>query len=338
MELPKYEGGIKMPQSCAGFRKCLLLPVLSVILLLGFSSSVTAQDVELRTLFCPIVSKAPTIDGVVDEDEWSESTTIDELTRSQSSVQTEESSNIVTDTPIKIMADESTLYVALVCGGPDGKPKEPKERERDGVAATDNLVQVFVDLDHDHKTNKMFAVDYSGAQADAANAGTGHKGGNDISWNADWQSAVHRGESSWSVEMAIPVRKLTGAPIAPGTTFGINFLRRRPDLAYNAYMVTSPLAISRFYWSHVFADVVCGPPSVVVSKIDLHVWRQGRNTVGLELRNYGSAPSKSTLLHERRPSPARKNGKQQAYRLNPAVWREPSLPGASWAIGGTSSL
>jgi len=276
-----------MLQSSAGFRNCALLPVLSVVLLLGMSGRAMAQDVELRTLFCPIISKAPTIDGVVNEDEWSESTTIDELTRSKSSVQTEESGNVVTDTPIKIMADESTLYVALICGGPDGKPKEPKERERDGFLATDNIVQVFVDLDHDHKTNKMFAVDYSGAQADSANAGTGHKGGNDISWNADWQSAVHRGESSWSVEMAIPVRKLTGAPIAPGTTFGINFLRRRPDLAYNAYMVTSPLTISRFYWSHIFADVVCGPPSVVVSKIDLPVWRQGRNTVGLELRNYG---------------------------------------------------
>ncbi len=279
-----------MPQSYAGFQKCLLLRVLSVILLLGLSGSVVAQDVELRTLFCPIISEAPTIDGVVNEDEWSESTTIDSLTRPgrwREVAEAATSSNIVTDTPIKIMADESTLYVAFVCGGPDGKLKDPKKRERDGVAATDNIVQVFVDLDHDHKTNKMFAVDYSGAQADAANAGTGHKGGNDISWNGDWQSAVGRGESSWSVEMAIPVRDLTGTRIAPGTTFGINFLRRRPDLAYNAYMVTSPLAISRFYWSHIFADVVCGPPSVVVSKIDLPVWRQGRNTVGLELRNYG---------------------------------------------------
>ncbi len=147
-----------MPEACAGFRKCLLLPVLSVVLLLGISGRVMAQDVELRTLFCPIISEAPTIDGVVNEDEWSESTTIDELTRSRSSVENEESGNVVTDTIIRVMADESTLYVALICGGPDGKPKEPKERERDGFRATDNIVQVFVDLDHDHKTNKMFGV------------------------------------------------------------------------------------------------------------------------------------------------------------------------------------
>ena len=44
------------------------LPVLLVLLLLGLSGSVMAQDVELRTLFCPIISKAPTIDGVVNED------------------------------------------------------------------------------------------------------------------------------------------------------------------------------------------------------------------------------------------------------------------------------
>jgi predicted esterase len=278
-----------MLQSCTGFRKCLLLPVLSVILLLGISGRVMAQDVELRTLFCPIISEAPTIDGVVNEDEWSESAIIDELTRSRSSVQTEESGNVVTDTIIRIMADESTVYVALICGGPDGKPKNPQKRERDGFLATDNIVQVFVDLNHDHKSNKMFGVDYFGAQADSANPGTGHKGGNDIAWDAEWQAAAHQGESDWSVEIAIPFRELTGASIEPGTTLGINFIRRRPDVPCIDYMMTSPIAKSRFYWSHIFADVVCGPPGVVVSKIDLPVWRQGANAVGLELRNHGTA-------------------------------------------------
>ena len=272
--------------------KHTIVAVLSGLLLPAITGGFTAQGEELRTLFCPIVTKAPTIDGRLEEEQWSRATTIDQLQRPERYREVSDSGlsgTTDTDTVIRLMVDASTLYVGFVCAGPDGKPKNPQKRARDAILTNDNMFQVFVDLNHNHKANKMFAVDYLGTQADAANAGTGHKGGNDTSWNARWRSAVHREESSWSGEIAIPIRELTGDGIAPGTTFGINFVRRRPDLAYNVYLMTSPIAVSRFYWSYAFADLVCGPPRVVVSKIGLPVWRQGANTVELELRNLGDS-------------------------------------------------
>ena len=157
-----HERGEALP-TIERLERQLFLAVLSLVLLMACPRSALANDIELRTLFCPIVLEAPTIDGVVDENEWRGSTTIDRLMRSKSSVQTEGSDNFVSDTIIRIMADESAIYIAFVCGGPDGKPQNPQRRKRDGFLATDNSVQVFVDLDHDHKTNKMFGVDYFGA-------------------------------------------------------------------------------------------------------------------------------------------------------------------------------
>jgi len=265
----------------------LVFAVLLSVVLLGVCPSATAQDLELRTIFCPMVSEAPTIDGVVEEKEWEGSTSIDELTSHSSAA---DGSDAVKDTSARLMADSSTLYVAFVCGGPDGKPKLPKKKGRDELTITDNIVTVLIDLNHDHKTQVMFVAGYYGEQTDAANAGESGKGGADKSWDADWESAVHHGESSWSVEMAIPLSELSGAPIEPDTTVGVNLLRSRPDLATYSYLMTSPESRSRWYWAYSFADLVFGPPGVAATEFAFPTWRQGLNRVRVGLRNHGDSP------------------------------------------------
>ena len=285
----------------------------------------TAQPLDHHTLFCPIVSRLPSIDGVVDDDEWRNSVTIDQLRRSGSSVQARET--VAKDTTIRLMADESNLYVAFECSGPDGAPQDPQHRTRDGLRPGDRVFQVFVDANHDHKTNRMFGTDCLGTQSDAANAGTGHKGGNDRRWNANWQSATIRGESTWSGEMAIPLRELSGAAIGPGSTFGINFVRRRPEIPCVDFLKTSPLARSRVYWSNIFADVICGAPGVVVSTIDLPVWRQGMNSFDVELHNH-AAVSETVVVSCRSVSNAGKEVWAKArVTLQPDSTRQLRLSG-----------
>lgn len=222
-----------------GFGLHRKLPVLLVLLLLGLSGRVMAQDAELRTVFCPIISESrrPTIDGEVTEEEWRESTVVDamipepihvpsfydEMHRKAASSEAEW--EVLPPFP---RAGTTTLWCAswptqkpstsrLSARGPMAKPKHPRQRGRDEVSTTDDAVEVTLDLNHNHRDSMTFLAGYSGAQTDI-----GHPGGrHDKSWGAVWESAVRRGESSWSVEMAIPVRELTGEAIAPGRTLGI---------------------------------------------------------------------------------------------------------------------
>ncbi len=265
-----------------------------IALPLGLSRPVLAQESELPTIFCPIVSKAPTIDGTVGEEEWGESTILDAFIPEAKEVpswpptgepakagpsrakEAPEQGDILRDTQARLMADPDALYLAFICEGPDGKPKLPRERERDEVSTADDCVEVTLDLNHNHADLNLFLVGYYGDQTDIARHGRYDKG-----WNASWKSAVHRGESSWSVEMAIPVRELTGEAIRPGRTSGIQLVRYRPGLASRSYL-TKTTAPS-------YPDLVFGPPGVAIAQTFLPGWKQGLNTVRLKLKNYGEA-------------------------------------------------
>ncbi len=289
------------------------LVILLVILVLGFSQTVIVQGGEVRTVFCPIISEAeePAVDGVVGEKEWGRSVVIDAFiphpinvpsfydelhgTAGASAAQWEPLPAAPRgedkDTLARLMADSERLYVAFVCGGPDGKPKHPNERERDQVSTADDSVEVTLDLDHNHRDYMVFHVGYYGVQTDMAR----YAGRRDKGWDASWESAVRRGESSWSVEMAIPVKELTGKGIETGRTFGIQLIRYRPCLASRSYLVMGT-ALS-------YPDLVFGPPGVVVSQIALPSWKQGSNRVRLKLENRGSA-SETVIVSARTASTA----------------------------------
>ncbi len=235
-----------------------------------------AYERNPRTIFCPIVKKAPAIDGAIGEEEWSGSQTISTLVDHVSKGE-------VKDTVVRVMADSSRLYVAFECGGPDAKPEEAKEHARDEASTSDDAVMVMLDMNHDNKTSKVFLVDYLGAQRDGANRYPDIGGLGKVSWNAEWKSAVSRGEESWSVEMAIPVEEISGEEIAAGRTVGVNFGRSRPGLGTRSYLTFGGGGF-RPPW---YGDMVFGRSSVALSEIAMPAWRQGMNKVRLKFRNYG---------------------------------------------------
>ena len=271
-------------------------------------------------------TRRTTVDGLVDEDAWPRKYNHDQLTRSKSSVQTEDA--VVTDTIIRARwPDELNLIRGLHCGGPDGKTEEPPQTRTRWVSHHGQYcpnVRGFESRSQDKQDVRRGLFWNAGGRSQSR---TGHKGGNDTGWIAPWKAAARRGESSWSVEMAIPYREMTGNSIAPGTTLGINFVRRRPDVPCIDYMLTSPLAKSRFYWSQIFADVICGPPSVAISKIDLPAWSQGVNRVGLELRNRGKTAETVDIAARALSIAGSEDWETQTIVLEPGVARRVSLSG-----------
>jgi len=254
--------------------------LLSAFVCVAFAVSISARAFEKnpRAIFCPIVEKAPAIDGVVGEKEWSGAESIATFVDHVKKVE-------VQDTIVRVMADSSMLYVAFECGGADANPEKAKEHGRDEASTSDDAVMVMVDVNHDNKSSKVFLVDYLGAQRDGANRYPDIGGLGDVSWNAEWKSAVQRGKKSWSVEISIPLEKISGASIKPGRTVGVNFGRSRPGLATRSYLIFKGGGF-RPPW---YADMVFGRPGVALSEIVMPSWKQGMNTVRLKLRNDGES-------------------------------------------------
>jgi len=267
-----------------------------LLILSATSGNAMAQEDTLRTIFCPIVSEAPTIDGVVTEEEWGASTVIDamipesinvpsfydEMQRKAASSETEwevlppAPKGVARDTLVRLMADSEALYAAFVCGGPDGKPEHPRERNHDEVSVADDAVEVTLDLNHNHRDSMTFLAGYSGARTDI-----GHPAGRyDRNWDAVWESATHQGETSWSAEIAIPIQELTNEAIKPGRAVGIQLIRYRPGIASRSYLTLGggrPLQ----------PDLVFGPPGVTALRVAMPGWKQGLNRVRLKLMNHG---------------------------------------------------
>ncbi len=252
-------------------------PILIGTLLFFLSGGAFAKPIELHPFFCPIVSEAPEIDGVIGGDEWTGASKIGTLIGRKNKV--------FNDTTVYALADSSSLYIGFVCGGPDGVPVKREEKERDSLSRQDDGVGVLIDLEHDHQASELFFVGSGGAQHDAHKEAPKSGGWGDSEWSAEWSSAVHRGKDFWSAELAIPLGEIGGIDLEPGATIGVNFFRERPQLLDSQHYIPEAGGKRSAY----FADMILGPPSVAPVEINFPKWQQGVNLVVATVTNFSES-------------------------------------------------
>ena len=114
-------------------------------------------------------------------------------------------------TEVRVAYDDNALYIGARLF--DSQPSRiVRRRSRRDADTSSDLLRVYLDPHHDHKTGVMLTVSAAGSLADAWLSNDFER---DTSWDGVWDAAVTVDDRGWTVEMRIPFSQLRFAPGGP---------------------------------------------------------------------------------------------------------------------------
>ena len=173
------------------------------------AAAAASKQAKPPTGYVAETARPPTIDGKLTDPAWAKaaplllSRTLDGAGRAPE------------PTEVRCLHDGKTLYIAVRCAEPLMKKLRASRRSHDGEIWGDDSVEIFLGAG---RTYYHFGVNALGSTYDGKLK--------DPSWNSDLQAAADRGEREWTVELAIPLEKLTGKG-KPPEEWTANFNRNR---------------------------------------------------------------------------------------------------------------
>ena len=203
--------------------------LLRVVVLAGlWGTAATAQAQTTGPFTMPAVKTAvpPTIDGVIDVDEWRDAARVTDFIQFQPN--RGEPSEL--ETEVAVLYDDAHLYVAFVAHDPE--PLMAQMTQRDAQLWNDDSVQIYIDTFHDGRSGYFFMTNVLGTQLDGRLAEDGTS--SDETWDAPWVSATQETDFGYTVEVSISLNALQYAAGAD-TTWGINFARSRRRTLERSY-------------------------------------------------------------------------------------------------------
>jgi len=160
------------------------------------------------------------IDGVLDEDTWSDARVIDEFWQQKPAT----GAPATELTEVRILYDDQNLYIgAELHDQPGYRPIIPT-LQRDPNTRDGDAFGIMFDPFQDGKTVFSFFFNPGGAVRDIQSADDGRI--NNAAWDAafDLRTRVH--DSGWTLELAIPWSQLRFDPTREEQLWGMNMLRR----------------------------------------------------------------------------------------------------------------
>ena len=131
-------------------------------------------------------------------------------------------------TETRMAYDHEFLYLAVRCTHPADRQEPPaKPRTHDADLRGHDRVSLLLDLDRDYATCFHLEVDQRGCIADDC--------WGDKTWDPRWFVAVHKEDTEWTVEAAIPLAALTGDGVTPGRVWCCNVIRTLPGRGVQAW-------------------------------------------------------------------------------------------------------
>ncbi len=189
------------------------------------------------------LDEPPAIDGIVEEEEWSGATVIDQPFIQY---QPEFGQDSPFRTVVRIAQTDTSLFVSFEAYDPDMDRLSAARTQRDGGLGQDDSVQVMLDTFRDGRTAYGFQTNALGTQEDERIADNGRT--TDDRWDATWYTAAKRHDDRWTVEMEIPFAILR-FPAGLEHDWGLNFRRtvpRRSEHSLWAYPSESVFRVSAF--------------------------------------------------------------------------------------------
>lgn len=241
------------------------------VLLSGLLSSTamalgqTAERPSLRAVRLSDRAAAPTIDGRVDDAVWSEVEPASAFVQQQP----DEGQPSTERTEVRVLHDQGTLYIGIVCFDSEPAKIVVTQGRRDAELNDTDSVQVILDTFNDHQNAFLFGTNPLGLEHDgqiaaegqtsgalspqqtgfgASGAQRGQLLGYNKNWDGDWTVRAQITERGWETEMAIPLKTLRYDG-GQDRHWGINVMRtiRRKNeqaflapipRAYNIYRVS----------------------------------------------------------------------------------------------------
>jgi hypothetical protein len=155
------------------------------------------------------------LDGILDEPAWKRAVPASDFRQ-----QDPDNGQPATEpTEVRIVYDNDTLYMGVICFDSEPDKWLGFQRGRDGGLGSDDRFQWTIDTFLDGRTGYFFEMNPSGLMADALQGSAN----NNRQWDGIWNARARRSEIGWTLEIAIPFRTLN---FNPGSdTWGINFQR-----------------------------------------------------------------------------------------------------------------
>ena len=168
------------------------------------------------------ISKAPVIDGVLDDDAWVNADVAKDFVMFRPSSGTPERENQKTE--VRVVYDDEAIYFGayLYDDNPDEIPKQFANRDNFGAC---DWFGIMINPNNDSQNDTEFFIQVTGNQADAKSSAFDE----DFSWSAVWDSEVKIVNDGWVVEVKIPYSALRFSN-EKVQTWGLNFHR----LFYNS--------------------------------------------------------------------------------------------------------
>lgn len=200
---------------------------------LGVFNPLFASD-EHKSAAAFRIDEPISVDGVLNEPVWQTASPASGFRQFEPS----NGSPSCQNAEVRVIYDNTALYIGamLFDSAPDSIMKEMGLRDS-GTEVNADVFSIMLDTYHDKQNAYMFMVSAAGVQTD----GRVSRLGEDLSWDAVWDSEVSQTSEGWVVEMQIPWSALRFSKDNQGL-WGVNFfraVRRKREQAFWNYVDNS---------------------------------------------------------------------------------------------------
>lgn len=237
------------------------------------------------------LSRAPVIDGKLDEAVWQEGNLLDGFVQ----FDPHRGQPVSEKTEARVGYDAHNLYFGIRCHDSEPAKILGSGMRPDSDLSQDDSISIILDTFHDRRNGFLFQVNPLGARTDALLRNEGEEV--NVDWDGLWEAATVRDAQGWVVEIAIPFKTLRFSR-ADSQTWGFNisrYITRRQETAFWKQIARQPgftplHRISEFGEIRGMTDIAAGgrfqlkPYSLLREEPPGRTYRDGTVDIGGDLK------------------------------------------------------
>jgi hypothetical protein len=216
--------------------------IILLFILLYFSSILIFGQEQRKEATALKITESIKVDGILNEQVWAKTQEIFNFIQ----FEPERGKPASLKTVVKILYDDSFLYVGFLCYDPEPERIAARITKRDEELEDDDAVMVFLDTFHDRRNCYFFITNMLGTQLDGRIIENGLT--REKTWDGIWKSAGQKTDFGWSAEIAIDLGCIKYEP-GKNKTWGLNLGRPVPRILEKSFWagpLESPQKVSQY--------------------------------------------------------------------------------------------